>query len=409
VVISLKETFVDYFESVSNDKSLITEADNKTEETMYVTGVFLKSGIVSANGYYYPEEVVKKFVEQINSSNMPITMWTSHFAPDSILYTVGKLESAWYDEETQLAWFKAKIANTSIGKDVQMLIKEGFVKGVSIRYIPLDYEEMDTEEQKALKIKDGMLLGIDFASNPSVPGASVRVYSYEEKSQEDADEKWVKFVREVITKAVEGVNKEGRDMPEKEEVVESVDEKASEEVVSIDSVKKEYEEKLAELRAALELLGKEKSDLEEENKALTDELNKLKESFEALKEELKLTEKVVFDNVKKAILESLGEYKASKTFVDKISRDIEKIPYPEEGTLEERLEAYKSELESIVDSFKIIIEELKKQVTSEKLPKGGSVKVGENVSDPESNIRSQIRDILSKHEFVVDKEGDTNG
>jgi len=408
-VISLKETFVDYFESVSNDKSLITEADNKTEETMYVTGVFLKSGIVSANGYYYPEEVVKKFVEQINSSNMPITMWTSHFAPDSILYTVGKLESAWYDEETQLAWFKAKIANTSIGKDVQMLIKEGFVKGVSIRYIPLDYEEMDTEEQKALKIKDGMLLGIDFASNPSVPGASVRVYSYEEKSQEDADEKWVKFVREVITKAVEGVNKEGRDMPEKEEVVESVDEKASEEVVSIDSVKKEYEEKLAELRAALELLGKEKSDLEEENKALTDELNKLKESFEALKEELKLTEKVVFDNVKKAILESLGEYKASKTFVDKISRDIEKIPYPEEGTLEERLEAYKSELESIVDSFKIIIEELKKQVTSEKLPKGGSVKVGENVSDPESNIRSQIRDILSKHEFVVDKEGDTNG
>lgn len=408
-MISLKETFVDYFESVSNDKSLITEADNKTEETMYVTGVFLKSGIVSANGYYYPEEVVKKFVEQINSSNMPITMWTSHFAPDSILYTVGKLESAWYDEETQLAWFKAKIANTSIGKDVQMLIKEGFVKGVSIRYIPLDYEEMDTEEQKALKIKDGMLLGIDFASNPSVPGASVRVYSYEEKSQEDADEKWVKFVREVITKAVEGVNKEGRDMPEKEEVVESVDEKASEEVVSIDSVKKEYEEKLAELRAALELLGKEKSDLEEENKALTDELNKLKESFEALKEELKLTEKVVFDNVKKAILESLGEYKASKTFVDKISRDIEKIPYPEEGTLEERLEAYKSELESIVDSFKIIIEELKKQVTSEKLPKGGSVKVGENVSDPESNIRSQIRDILSKHEFVVDKEGDTNG
>lgn len=408
-MISLKETFVDYFESVSNDKSLITEADNKTEETMYVTGVFLKSGIVSANGYYYPEEVVKKFVEQINSSNMPITMWTSHFAPDSILYTVGKLESAWYDEETQLAWFKAKIANTSIGKDVQMLIKEGFVKGVSIRYIPLDYEEMDTEEQKALKIKDGMLLGIDFASNPSVPGASVRVYSYEEKTQEDADEKWVKFVREVITKAVEGVNKEGRDMPEKEEVVESVDEKASEEVVSIDSVKKEYEEKLAELRAALELLGKEKSDLEEENKALTDELNKLKESFEALKEELKLTEKVVFDNVKKAILESLGEYKASKTFVDKISRDIEKIPYPEEGTLEERLEAYKSELESIVDSFKIIIEELKKQVTSEKLPKGGSVKVGENVSDPESNIRSQIRDILSKHEFVVDKEGDTNG
>jgi len=401
-VISLKETFVDYFENISDNKSLVTEADSKAEGSMYVTGVFLKSDIVSANGYYYPEEVVKKFVEQINSSDMPITMWTSHFVLDSILYTVGKLESAWYDEETQLAWFRAKIANTSIGKDIQMLIKEGFVKGVSIRYIPLDYEEM--EDQKALRIKDAELLGIDFASNPSVPGASIRVYSYEEKS--DADERWVKFVQEVMTKAIESVNKEGRDMPEKEEVV---DKKASEEVVSIDSIKKEYEERLAELRATLELLGKEKSDLEDKNKALTEELNKLKESFEALKEELKLTEKIVFDNVKKAVLENLGEYKASKTFVEKISKDIEKIPYPEEGTLEERLDAYKSELESIVDSFKIIIEELKKQVTSEKLPKGGSVKVGENISDPESNIRSQIRDILSKHEFVVDKEGDTNG
>lgn len=399
MVISLKETFVDYFEDISDDKSLVMETDNKSEESMYVIGVFLKSGIVSANGYYYPEEVVRKFIEQINSSNMPITMWTSHFAPDSILYTVGKIESAWYDEEAKLAWFKAKVANTSIGKDVQMLIKEGFVKGVSIRYIPLDYEEIDIEEQKALKIKDGMLLGIDFASNPSVPGAGVRTYSYEEELKNDVDERWVNFVQEVITKAVKDVNKEGRDMAEKK----SVDEKVSEEKVSIDDIKNEYEEKLAELRATLELLGKEKSDLEDKNKALTDELNKLKESFEALKEELKLTEKVVFDNVKKAILESLGEYKASKTFVDKISRDIDRIPYPEEGSLDERLEAYRSELESVVDSFKIIIEELKKQVTSEKLPKGGSVKVSENASDLEDNIKLRIKDILSEHEFVIDK------
>ncbi len=401
-----EDVFIDYITESDEQQALATDDD--AAESMYVIGVFLKSGIVSRNGYYYPEEVVKKFVTQINENkDMPITMWTSHFPPDSILYTVGRVENAWYDEDTKTAWFKAKLANTTIGRDVQQLIKGGFVKGVSIRYIPVTYTE--DEEMDALVIQDAILLGIDFAGMPSVPMARVHTYTYEEHMKTDADEQWEKFVEMVVHQTLDSVNKEGRRMSEAKDV-EVKEQAASPDVVtvSIDDIKKEYEEEMAELKAAFELLGKEKAELEEKNKALEAEIETLNKVVEELKHERDAIEAFVFSNIKQTVLERLGEYKASKTFVEKVTRDIEKIPYPTEGTFEERMEAYKSELENVIESFKAIVDELRKQVTEEKLPKGGSVAVN-NEASVITDVRARIKDILIKHEFVIDREGDNNG
>ncbi|MCD6340772.1 MAG: hypothetical protein J7L51_02335, partial [Desulfurococcales archaeon] len=98
-----------------------------------VRGVFLRGDLLSLNGNFYPENVVKQFIEQINKQEFLITMMPSHYGM-SVLDIVAKVTKAWYDDKSKEAWFEAELANTDKAQELKKLIQQRFVKYVSVLY-----------------------------------------------------------------------------------------------------------------------------------------------------------------------------------------------------------------------------------------------------------------------------------
>ena len=172
-----KDTFI--LEEFPSD--IVFEEEAGQPSSNIIKGVFLKSNTISRNGRFYSEKIVKDFINQINAGKEIITMWTNHYPMDETLATVGKVLEAWYEEKTGLAWFKAKVASTSAGKDIISLLKDKFIEGVSIRYYPIEVKEAQIQDKMYFNVLKGELFGIDFvATRTGVPVAKIRSISSEE-------------------------------------------------------------------------------------------------------------------------------------------------------------------------------------------------------------------------------------
>jgi hypothetical protein len=356
-----------------------------------IKGVFLKANTLSRNGRFYSENIVRNFIDQINSGKQIITMWTNHYPMDETLATVGKVFEAWYEEATGLAWFKAKVASTSAGRDIVSLLKDKFIEGVSIRYYPVDIKEATIKGKTYFNVLKGELFGIDFvATRTGVPVAKIRSISSEElveferafNGEEEID---MSEVEKIVTNEV-------KDEDIKEVEIDTKNTDVSTEEVKIDTkpeeskVEDKKEEEVEKIIEDSKVEDKKDESTKEESKVEDKKEDKVEEVIEDPKVEDKTEEKVedttdwkakylkLQENVNVFIGKLAEVYKESavasfdiikeKKMYQKIMAEIDAITITTSDDIVSAVDNYKEAVDNVVASYKELLEELESSMFS---------------------------------------------
>jgi hypothetical protein len=148
-----------------------------------ISGTFLKPG-VSANGRYYSKELIAKATQRISAqiadeTMPPVSQYTTHDS-DDVLLTTGKLTSVGLNEDGS-AWFKSDIPDTTAGRDMKTLIKDGYVKNVSILGQFLGDTRTEEIDGKQAETADDMeVMRLDYVFSPGVAGARIESFEFAE-------------------------------------------------------------------------------------------------------------------------------------------------------------------------------------------------------------------------------------
>ena len=144
-------------------------------------GVALRPG-VSANRRLYTPELIRGAHEALRADlasgkSVPV-MFTSHAkaGEDDVLSVVASLRGVGLTADHQLT-YEAEVADTTAGRDLLTLVRDGHVPGVSIRGEWVGEMREVPDESGALAITaDGLRIsGIDFTTRPGVSGAHAMV------------------------------------------------------------------------------------------------------------------------------------------------------------------------------------------------------------------------------------------
>jgi hypothetical protein len=143
-----------------------------------IRGIFMKKNSVSSKMFHYSDKLMEATVKKIqesldNGGSYPINMMADHpsVASNKTLSIIGKITAAYIDGDNAI--MEAEIANTSVGKDVQELIRGDFVKGLSIRANNPKIRNVNIGGKMVKDVLEMELRGVDLVPAPGVNGAGI--------------------------------------------------------------------------------------------------------------------------------------------------------------------------------------------------------------------------------------------
>jgi hypothetical protein len=141
-------------------------------------GIAMIKDSISGNGRRYGGTLVENTVKSIktileSTGSYPLSVMADHpgMVSNKTLTTVGKITDIYMEGNNAI--IEAEIANTSIGKDVQELIRGKFVEGLSIRASKAKMKKVNIDGQIVNDVLEMELMGVDLVTNPGVKGARV--------------------------------------------------------------------------------------------------------------------------------------------------------------------------------------------------------------------------------------------
>ena len=331
---------------------IIQEALDGENKAFKFKGIAMIKDSISGNGRRYGGQLVENTVKSIKSilesaGSYPLSVMADHpgMVSNKTLTTVGKITDIYMDGNNAI--IEAEIANTSIGKDVQELIRGKFVEGLSIRASKAKMKKVNIDGQIVNDVLEMELMGVDLVTNPGVKGARVLdilesaehsgVYvsiDEEEIVSEEDKMDYSKITLEELKKhrndLIESLKEEVKPVFESEfkvnELRESVDnlttdkQGLSESLETIKGEKETLEADLKTVNASLEEAQNELKEIKETQEAAQKAAEKAKleahiaESISALKFADSIKEKI---KAKVSVLESVEEIDA------KIAEEVE--------------------------------------------------------------------------------------
>jgi len=375
----------------------ITLVEEETDGSVYIEGIFLKGNIVSRNNRFYAEQLVKSFVEQINSNKSIITMWTNHWPSDETLATVARVIEAKYDESTKLAWFKAKMGRSTAAKDVTSLLQDKILEGVSVRYYPVKVKEAQIKDAIYISILEAELFGIDFvATRAGVPVAKVKSVSKEELETFETAfnrEGELEMVADELNKdnvaSVEATPDEAKVEDVKVEDTKVEDTKPEESDIKETNTEEPKAEEVKPEEPKAEDIKPEEVKVEGiESDESEGELIDYKGKYESLVARItKYCEEQAKGIREEAIL-SFETFKDKKIY-GKILAEIEALTLTFSEDFTESLKSFSETVESIVASYKDLLEELAVPVSTTEAKEDVLVK-GERIEGKELKVNNVI-------------------
>ncbi|CAL9955428.1 head maturation protease [Vibrio phage D479] len=162
----------------------LIEAKVESDGPMYIEGVFMQADVVNRNGRRYPKKVMEKAVDKyiteqvvtrqaLGELNHPSR---SNVDPAEAAIRITEL---WWDGANVMG--KAIVLDTTKGKEVQALIKGGWVPGVSSRGLGSVKQVGGINEVQDFRLT----VGVDVVWGPSAPNAYVRAVN--ESTQHPAE------------------------------------------------------------------------------------------------------------------------------------------------------------------------------------------------------------------------------
>lgn len=320
--------------------------EDEQNKPFKIKGIAMIKNSISKNGRHYSGKLVESTVDKIKSvieskGSYPITMQADH--PTGItnqtLSTVGKISAIYLEGDNAI--IEAEIANTTLGKDVQELVRGGFVEGLSIRASKAKSVRKNISGQMVNDITEMELKGVDLVTNPGVDGArvidilessdsSTFISIIEEETFEKEEDNEVKL----IEASLEDFKSKRPDLYEsiKKELESSIKEsfkvdELTESVNTLNSDKLALETTIKESEETINNLKESVNDLTTKLEESTNKLNEIKESEEKAKRDSHIASKIselkYADSVKSKIKEKLDVLESTEEIDKVLEQEVE--------------------------------------------------------------------------------------
>ena len=171
------------------DSTLNPIVESKTtEKGMFITGIFMQAEVTNRNGRKYPKKVlekaVDKYIREQVKTNQALGELNHPERPtvDPALAAIRIVELWWQGNNVM---GKAIVLDTDVGRNVQALIKGGWIPGVSSRGLGSVKNINGINE-----VQEGFRLtvGVDVVWGPSAPSAYVTASISESAKNHRADD-----------------------------------------------------------------------------------------------------------------------------------------------------------------------------------------------------------------------------
>lgn len=341
---------------------VIQERNESENKSFKFKGIAMIKNSISGNGRRYGGELVENTVKAIkaileNQGSYPLSVMADHpgAVSNKTLTTVGKITDIYMDGDNAI--IEAEIANTSVGKDVQELIRGKFVEGLSIRASKAKMRTVNIDGQIVKDVLEMELNGVDLVTNPGVKGARVLdilesaehsgvFISIEEeeiivdKTHEEDIMDYSKITLEELKKnradLIESIQDEFKPILESELKVNELQESVDNLKVEKDGLEKKIEESEKAQKELQESLDAKNTELQEAQ-------DKLKEIEEAEQKAIAEAEKAKRNT---HIAESISKLKFADSVKEKLKAKVEVLESIEE--IDTRLAEEVSFLEMVI-------------------------------------------------------------
>lgn len=152
--------------------------ESEENKPFKIKGIAMIKNSLSKNGMFYSDKLVEGIVTNIASviesnGSFPLSMMADHPGAGSnkTLSTIGRITAMYMEGDNAI--IESEIANTSVGKDVQELIRGKFVEGLSIRASNGKFKKMYIDDKVVNNVLEMDLKGVDLVVNPGIEGAKV--------------------------------------------------------------------------------------------------------------------------------------------------------------------------------------------------------------------------------------------
>lgn len=158
----------EFYEFKANPE-LIKEFEDK-KKPLVMTGVLQKADTLNRNGRVYPYQILKREVDKYMELVESGTAGGELDHPDSAVISLAnvshRVTDMWWQGKD--LYGKVLVAEeTNAGKTLKGLLKAGFMLGISSRGVG----SVKNVDSKDVVQEDFELIGFDFVSSPSTPGA----------------------------------------------------------------------------------------------------------------------------------------------------------------------------------------------------------------------------------------------
>lgn len=174
------------YEVGSKAPAKLVEATN-TEKGTFIEGIFMQAEVVNRNGRKYPKKVLEKAVDKyIKEQVVPCQALgeLNHPARPNVdpAEAAIRITEMWWDGNNVMG--RARVLDTTKGKEVKALIEGGWIPGVSSRGLGTTKPVNGINE-----VQDGFRLtvGVDVVWGPSAPDAYVQASVNESTENRSAD------------------------------------------------------------------------------------------------------------------------------------------------------------------------------------------------------------------------------
>lgn len=147
-------------------------------------GVALRFNTLSANHWFYGENMVRDSVERTNrwiAEGNICTMYATHGKALGSMFSlptespIGKYTEFFIEDDKMM--YRGQISPTEEGKNIMTLIEDGVIIHTSIRSNMFEAEpvtmSINGEEIEVLEVKQAIINGVDFCDQPGVAGAGI--------------------------------------------------------------------------------------------------------------------------------------------------------------------------------------------------------------------------------------------
>lgn len=318
--------------------------ENVDNKSFKFKGIAMIKDSISGNGRRYSGALVESTVQNVKNvieanGAYPLTVMADHpngFTSNKTLTTVGKITDMYMEGNNAI--IEAEIANTSVGKDVQELIRGKFVEGLSIRASKAKMKKMNIDGRSVNDVLEMELNGVDLVTNPGVKGA--RVLDILESAEHSGV--FISIAEEEIV----DIEEEKMDYSKI-----TLEELKSQRKDLVESLKVEFkpvfesELKVNELQESVDNLTSDKTDLQNKVEESAQAHKELQESFDSQKLELEEAQKQLKE-IKEAeeaakiaeekakreahIAEAIAELKFADSVKTKIKEEVSALESVEE-------------------------------------------------------------------------------